>query len=113
MIPKPTVMRENITLGPSILTRIVAGIWKATLATVYTRMETDCHIHQLPIASSITYRELTYRFPTPNPRSSKMLATLALEIIPLQNSQSALHCETGSWKVQTYRADSMSRALQR
>ena len=34
MVPKPIVMIENITRGPSILTSNVAGIWKATLATV-------------------------------------------------------------------------------
>jgi len=58
------VINENITLGPSILTRTVAGSWNVTLATVYTKMETE------------------YLFPTPRPRSLKILVTLALLMIP-------------------------------
>jgi hypothetical protein len=47
MTAKPTVMNEGINLGPSSLTRMVAGNWHVMLATVYTIMETDCHIYQL------------------------------------------------------------------
>jgi hypothetical protein len=48
MIPKPIVIIENISLGPSILTAIVAGSWNVTLATVYTKIETDCYSHEYP-----------------------------------------------------------------
>lgn len=41
-MPKRTVIVANINLGPNILTAIVAGSWNVTLATVYTRMLTDC-----------------------------------------------------------------------
>ena len=53
VIPKPTVMNENINLGPSILTRMVEGSWNDTLATVYTRMEVDYHITQLVARPSL------------------------------------------------------------
>jgi hypothetical protein len=46
MIPKHTVIIENIHLGPKILTVIVAGSWNVTLATVYTKIETDCSPHE-------------------------------------------------------------------
>lgn len=44
--PKLTVMHENITRGPNMRTRIVAGSWNVTDATVYTRIEIDyIHLH--------------------------------------------------------------------
>lgn len=44
IMPKPIVINENTKRGPHILTQSVAGNWNVTLATVYTRIDTDYSI---------------------------------------------------------------------
>lgn len=41
IMPNPIVINENTNLGPHILTQSVAGNWNVTLATVYTKIDTD------------------------------------------------------------------------
>ena len=41
MIPKQTVMKENQMRGPKVRTAIVEGSWKAMLAMVKMKIETE------------------------------------------------------------------------
>jgi hypothetical protein len=65
MMPKENVMNENQILGPNVLTAIVEGSWKAMLAIVKMKMETE------------------YRLPTSNSRSLNMEVTEAEDMTPL------------------------------
>jgi len=58
MSPKDTVMNENITLGPSIRTAMVAGSWKVTLATVYTNIATDYFVISLNPSLKLEIRHI-------------------------------------------------------